>query len=194
MKTSNRPFVLSAVAMAFGLAVIAAPARATECATSCGETGAAPAAIAAQEGALAQAVAGDPAAKSVLKEPVPDVLANYGKITDALAADTLAGVPAAAQAIADLVANDASKTLPPEVATHAGALAKAQDLKAARESFKPLSAALIGYLDQAKVQTGTYHEMHCGMAKASWLQTSKDIKNPYYGASMLECGEAKRTF
>jgi len=27
------------------------------------------------------------------------------------------------------------------------------------------------------------------MAKGSWLQSGKEIKNPYYGKSMLACGE-----
>jgi len=29
------------------------------------------------------------------------------------------------------------------------------------------------------------------MAKASWLQTEKGIRNPYYGKSMLDCGTLK---
>jgi hypothetical protein len=29
------------------------------------------------------------------------------------------------------------------------------------------------------------------MVKASWLQTEKEIKNPYMGKSMLDCGEFK---
>jgi len=29
------------------------------------------------------------------------------------------------------------------------------------------------------------------MVKASWLQTGKDIKNPYMGKEMLTCGTLK---
>jgi hypothetical protein len=29
---------------------------------------------------------------------------------------------------------------------------------------------------------------------ASWLQRSKEIRNPYFGARMLRCGEIRETF
>ena len=29
---------------------------------------------------------------------------------------------------------------------------------------------------------------------AYWLQDSKEIKNPYYGKSMLECGETQKEY
>ncbi len=32
------------------------------------------------------------------------------------------------------------------------------------------------------------------MVKASWLQTGKEIRNPYLGKSMPMCGEIKRNF
>jgi hypothetical protein len=32
------------------------------------------------------------------------------------------------------------------------------------------------------------------MEEASWLQTGKEIKNPYVGESMPGCGIPKRTF
>ena len=32
----------------------------------------------------------------------------------------------------------------------------------------------------------------CSMAKASWLQTDKKIRNPYYGKKMLTCGLYRR--
>jgi hypothetical protein len=34
---------------------------------------------------------------------------------------------------------------------------------------------------------------YCPMKKASWLSDSKDIRNPYYGANMLDCGSVKTT-
>jgi len=42
-----------------------------------------------------------------------------------------------------------------------------------------------------KAGKGTYHEAYCPMVKASWLQASKDINNPYMGKSMLTCGVLK---
>ena len=96
-----------------------------------------------------------------------------------------------ANAIAKAVKGDEMKMLSPDVAEQAATLAKAKDLKAAREAFKPLSASLIKYLADNKAGKGAYHEAYCPMAKASWLQTSKDITNPYMGKAMLTCGVLK---
>jgi hypothetical protein len=30
------------------------------------------------------------------------------------------------------------------------------------------------------------------MAEADWLQVTPEVRNPYYGSSMLECGEIRR--
>jgi hypothetical protein len=81
--------------------------------------------------------------------------------------------------------------LSPEVAKQAETLAQAKDLKAARAAFKPLSASLVKYLADKKAGKGVYHEVYCPMADANWLQTGKDIKNPYFGKEMLDCGEIK---
>ena len=81
--------------------------------------------------------------------------------------------------------------LRPDVTKEAETLAKAKDLKAAREAFKPLSASLVKYLADNKAGKGVYHEAYCPMVKASWLQKGTDIKNPYMGMEMLTCGKVK---
>jgi hypothetical protein len=126
-----------------------------------------------------------------LMQPVKSVYDSYLKIQAELSKDSLKGVDENASAIAKAVRGDEMKMLSPEVAKQAEALAKAKDVKAAREAFKPLSASLVKYLADHKAGKGTYHEAYCPMAKASWLQTSKDITNPYMGKSMLNCGVLK---
>ncbi len=126
-----------------------------------------------------------------LMEPVKSVLDHYLAIQKELAKDSIKGVDEHGNAIAKAVKGDDMKMLPAEVATQAEALAKAKDLKAAREADKPLSASLIKYLADNKAFKGTYHEAYCPMAEASWLQTDKAIKNPYMGKAMLTCGELK---
>lgn len=130
-------------------------------------------------------------ADAALMEPVKSVYDHYLKIQSELAKDSLKGVEEQASAIAKAVLGDDMKMLSPDVARQAETLAKAKDLKAAREAFKPLSASLIKYLADHKTGKGVYHEAYCPMAKASWLQTEKEIKNPYYGKSMLDCGTLK---
>ena len=126
-----------------------------------------------------------------LMQPVKSVYDSYLKIQTELTKDSIKGVDENANAIAKAVRGDEMKMLPSDVATQADALAKAKDLKAAREAFKPLSKSLIKYLADNKAGKGAYHEAYCPMVKASWLQTEKDIKNPYMGKEMLTCGEFK---
>jgi hypothetical protein len=107
-----------------------------------------------------------------------------------LAKDSIKGVDEQAKAIATAVRGDQMKMLSPEIAKQADTVAAAKNIKAAREAFKPLSDSLIKYLGDNKVK-GVYREAYCPMAKASWLQTEKQIRNPYYGKEMLECGDFK---
>ena len=130
------------------------------------------------------------AESSALMEPVKSVYDHYLKIQTELAKDSIKGVDEHAKAIAKAVRGDEMKMLPADVAKQADALAEAKNIKAARDAFKPLSASLVKYLADNKVK-GVYREAYCPMAKASWLQTEKEIKNPYFGKEMLDCGTFK---
>lgn len=196
MKSVKRMFVVLGAVLAVGLAANSS-ALAAGCSPGCGDHDmqAAQAGHEGHEGHAAPAqAASEPATAKAPPVPVPAVLDQYAKIQSALASDRLDGVPAAAQAINKLAADDPNKTLPAEVSTQADALARAKDLKAARVAFKPLSAALIQQLEKGNVHTGRYYQIYCSMEKASWLQTDKAIANPYLGASMSRCGEVTRTF
>ena len=138
------------------------------------------------EGALAAAD------QSALKEPAKTVYDHYLMIQTELAKDSLKGLDEHAGAIAKAVLSDDTKALTPEIAAQAETLAKARDLKAARESFKPLSNSLIKYLSDHKVAKGTYYDAYCPMVKASWLQAGKNIANTYMGKEMLTCGEINK--
>ena len=131
------------------------------------------------------------AEEPALMEPVKSVLGHYLMIQAELAKDSVKGLDGHANAIAKAVKGDEMKMLSPDVAKQAESLAKVKDIKAAREAFKPLSASLVKYLADNKAGKGTYHEAYCPMVKASWLQTGKDIKNPYMGKAMLSCGTLK---
>jgi len=124
-------------------------------------------------------------------EPVKSVYDHYLKIQTELAKDSLKGMDEHANAIANAVRGDKMKMLSPDVAKQAETLAKAKDLKAAREAFKPLSTSLIKYLADNKAGEGAYFEGYCPMVKAGWLQAEKDVRNPYMGKAMLACGTLK---
>jgi hypothetical protein len=122
--------------------------------------------------------------------PLKNALEQYVKIQEALAGDSLTGIPEAAAAIA-VTAKESAGVLPEATASQAEAVAKATDIKAARAAFKPLSTTLIAAANAQKEKTG-YYEAFCPMADAAWIQADKKVANPYYGASMLTCGEIRK--
>lgn len=129
--------------------------------------------------------------KAELSAPVKGVYEHYLAIQQELAKDSTKGVSEHATAIATAIKSGDAKQLPAEIASEAETVAKAKDIKATRQSFKPLSASMAKYLADHKLGKGVYHEAYCPMAKANWLQTGKEVRNPYYGKSMLDCGELR---
>lgn len=123
--------------------------------------------------------------------PLQSTLDKYIQIQTALAGDSLKGVPEAAADIAG-IAKSSEGGVPANVAERAQSVAKATDIQAVREAFKPLSAALIAALANQKSLSGDYYEAFCPMANASWIQTGKKIVNPYFGSGMLNCGEIRK--
>ena len=121
------------------------------------------------------------------------VMDDYTAIQAALAKDSISGISESANALAKAVQDDQTKSFPAQIPKQAEALSQATNLAAARETFKLLSQSLIGYVNTRKMTTGTYYEVYCPMAKASWLQTEKTITNPYMGQAMLECGQLVRS-
>ena len=80
-----------------------------------------------------------------------------------------------------------------------GHLAEAADLATARKSFYPFSTALVNLVKQARISNPkiTFKVFSCpmvsdavpGAAKQGfWIQKQLPLKNPYFGADMLECG------
>lgn len=70
-------------------------------------------------------------------------------------------------------------------------IAGTTDIKKQREHFATLSSQVYELAKNFGAGKTVYHE-HCPMALdnkgAMWLSESKEIRNPYYGDEMLECG------
>ena len=71
---------------------------------------------------------------------------------------------------------------------------KAAKIDAARKAFEILSNELIAVVVQFGIpETQQLFRIHCPMAfdnkGADWLQADNEIRNPYFGALMLKCGE-----
>jgi hypothetical protein len=130
--------------------------------------------------------AGAPTISEQLLEP-------YYSIHKSLASDTTKGVSASAVQIEKIsrVAAGKELQLKSQLVALANAAVKLQssDLKSARNGFGELSDKLIAYLQNAKAQRNPPYQVYCPMVKKNWLQADKEIRNPYYGSSMLTCGE-----
>lgn len=72
-----------------------------------------------------------------------------------------------------------------------------EDIKALRESFISISNTMIGIAESFDPISSTIYVQHCPMADsykgADWLSQDKEIRNPYFGAAMLSCGEITKT-
>lgn len=136
---------------------------------------------------------------STAQDRVDTIVKSYLAVQQLLAKDEFKGVTdeltkirSAATALSD--ASDAKvKEQAKAIEKHADV--KVKDLKAAREMFKPLSSAVIALaqtMPPAATVAPELYEASCGMAKANWMQASKEITNPYMGKQMLDCGEIER--
>lgn len=126
------------------------------------------------------------------------ILAQYIRAHAALAADGTRGVAKAAKRIATLTRKLDPRAvsgkrqvhfaaLPGKLLRAASKLASAKSLAAAREAFKALSRPMVLWATLSK--PAGVNVLFCSMAKGSWLQTDKAVRNPYYGKKMLRCGQ-----
>ncbi len=72
-----------------------------------------------------------------------------------------------------------------------------QKIEEMRKVFKQISDGTIAFATSFTPYNKLLYLQHCPMAfnnkGADWLSLSKEIKNPYFGASMLTCGKTKKT-
>jgi len=124
---------------------------------------------------------------------IDELLPEYFKIQAALASDTTDGVEEAAQSLQKKAKS--ITTSEPELQAvqsqlvEASKQIQAQDLETARNTFFSLSKPVLVYLNKFHAEKSRYARYYCGMAKKGWVQSDMDIKNPYYGSSMLRCGK-----
>lgn len=83
------------------------------------------------------------------------------------------------------------------IAASAAKITAAPDIEAQRTAYSKLSDDMISLVKKAGVSNGELYVDFCPMALndkgASWISASKEIRNPYFGKKMLECGEVKDT-
>lgn len=107
----------------------------------------------------------------------------YEKVASALCADDLTAAKAAAQ----VLATEAVRLHHDGIAGSAAAVARADGIAVARTSFRALSTATGALAQHAK----GYFILTCPMAQADWVQSTREVANPYLGRDMLTCGTVK---
>jgi len=78
------------------------------------------------------------------------------------------------------------------------ALIESKDIEEQRDIFQILTAQVEDMIKKFGINEGTVYNQYCPMAfnntGANWLSDVDEIKNPYFGDVMLECGEVKAAY
>lgn len=128
------------------------------------------------------------------------ILTNYDKVHLALTSDMTDGVAALGVAIAEaalaarpLVRDDALSALLADL-ENKGRMLGAGDIHAVRLTYGELSKSLVALVSAIAPLREGRHVFECPMAKGyqKWIQTEPSLRNPYFGKSMLTCGDESR--
>jgi Cu(I)/Ag(I) efflux system membrane fusion protein len=138
------------------------------------------------------------------KEALKPLYQEYLNLKDALAADNLANAKKAGVAMQMALSNVNMSLFSGD--SHEIWMKHQSNLKLAlqpllnfktieemRKAFQPISETMIALTNSFKPFGETLYVQHCPMADdnkgANWISQFEEIKNPYFGAKMLKCGE-----
>jgi len=148
-----------------------------------------------------------PALDPQFVEQLGGVFEGYLAMSRALAADDAEAAVAAAEAARaalgrvdmTLVTGDehmAWMRMSGELDSLLEAAGGESDLQALRSQFAKVSEQVAAVADRFAAPTGPLYEIRCPMAfdgrGATWLQTTPEVSNPYFGDVMPKCGEVIR--
>lgn len=121
------------------------------------------------------------------KEDLTSSLHKYYDIKDALIGDNAKEAAKLAEVFSTYLRSN-PYTGSADLLTQLQKISLAKDITKQREFFALLSAQMIAMLDKQTIGQLGYIQF-CPMKKAEWISNDKNIKNPYYGKSMLTCGK-----
>lgn len=148
----------------------------------------------AAETQQAAANTASPAAFQLSDAQQDTVLKNYLQLKDALVLSNAQQAQTAAQQLAGSLKNNDTYTTAYKMTD---SIATTTDLAQQRSTFTNLSNQLIELLRKASLAKGSFYVQFCPMANEGnggyWLAAEEEVRNPYYGDEMLNCGEVKET-
>jgi Cu(I)/Ag(I) efflux system membrane fusion protein len=114
------------------------------------------------------------------------VLDGYLAMQEALAGDNLAGAQVRARTLEDDLRGGVLEAV-------VSGIAAAETIETARDWFARFSQVMVAAGERGELGAGrSLYRVVCGMALsmkgAEWVQATAEIRNPYFGAEMLECG------
>lgn len=120
------------------------------------------------------------------------LIKSDAKLTSAKANDLLAAITAVKMDKLKSNEHTAWMKVVKKLSADAKSISTTSDLKKQRETFKSLSKNTYELIKVSK-STEVVYKQYCPMADADWLSKEKAVKNPYYGSSMLTCGNVVET-
>ena len=146
---------------------------------------------------------------TIFQSQLTQLTEEYFKVKNSLVSDdALATQKAAAAVQSSLSKVDMSLVKGPaydqwmiirsEIQKAAGMIVKESEIANQRRYFSPLSQAFLELTETFGLTKDKVYKEYCPMAfddkGAFWLSESAEIRNPYFGKSMLACGEVTETF
>ena len=144
---------------------------------------------------------------AAFSQEIAAVVAAYFQVKNSLVKDQIP--TAATQLLAQALAKVSSaagtgkekakwEKIKAELSQATAKIKGAKDIGAARTQFSNLSASIIQLAETYPLSQQVVYKDYCPMAFDNkggyWLSETEDIRNPYFGASMLSCGEVKQTY
>nr|WP_198999658.1 DUF3347 domain-containing protein [Flavobacterium sp. ASV13] len=120
------------------------------------------------------------------------LIKSDAKLTSAKAQDLLTAITAVKMDKLKTNEHTAWMKVVKKLTADAKSISTTSDLKKQRETFKSLSKNTYELIKVSK-STEVVYKQYCPMADADWLSKEKAVKNPYYGSSMLTCGNVVET-
>ena len=112
----------------------------------------------------------------------PAFIASYLEIQTTLAKDSTEGLPAQIPALVSALMSAKQE----KASKAASQMEGSKSIAEYRDRFQKVSEILLPWMKKHKIKGLIL--AYCPMKKAYWLQAKGELRNPYYGAEMLECG------
>lgn len=122
-----------------------------------------------------------------------NLLNNYMNVKNALVNGDSKAASEATASLYESIKKEDSFNQKQELLQAAEKLNKAGNIEKQRAELNNVSVILWKLVENDKKLDQTVYYQYCPMKKTYWLSKDKEIKNPYYGSSMLTCGKVTST-